>query len=95
MALNEKVRFAFALRLSHAQQSSFDLCVSVKLRCVTVYGYEGKWIRCVAQAVEQQWEREGDLQLPDEASVAVLMSGGIGAVKVWILAAHEAALLVV
>jgi hypothetical protein len=49
-----------------------------------VYGYEGKWIRCVAQAVEQQWEREGDLQLPDEASVAVLMSGGIGAVKVWI-----------
>jgi hypothetical protein len=42
VALNEKVRFAFALRLSHAQQSSFDLCVSVKLRCVTVYGYEGK-----------------------------------------------------
>lgn len=95
MALNEKVRFTFALRLSHARQSSFDLGLNAKLRCVTVYGYEGKRIRCDAQAVEQQWEREGDLQQPDEASVAVLMSGGIGAVKVWILTAHEAALLVV
>jgi len=35
------------------------------------------------------------MELPSTKSAGVLVSGGIGAVEVWILTAHEAALLVV
>ncbi len=76
------------------QRSSFELCKSVKQKCVTVYDYEGEWNRRNVRAVELSWRRGAVSQLPEAASAVMGVTSRIGAIKVWILTAHKAAVLV-
>ena len=59
-----------------------------------MYGYEDEGTQCIARGVELRWLGGGILQLPDAASAVMCVTGGIRAIEVWILTAHEAAVLV-